>query len=60
MSNTTITFLLSTIILLMNVTIETAHHDAKKILCNDWVWLKMCGNHSRCDQRHNIIPKCDT
>ena len=42
--------------LLMNVAIDSEHCDCERILCKDWVWLKMCGKRSRMwpKQEHGI------
>mgnify|MGYP006973837031 CR=1 FL=1 len=42
--------------LLINVAIGSAHNECERILCKDWVWLKMCGKRSRMwpKQEHGI------
>ena len=37
----------------MNVGIESSYGDCERILCDDWVWSKMCGKHTLTEQSHN-------
>ena len=43
----------------MKIAIESAQYDCDRESYKGWVWLRICGKHSECDQRQNIVSKCE-
>ena len=43
--------------LLINFAIKNAHCDCERNLCNDWIWSKMCGKHSRVGSKASFIEE---